>query len=103
MTYDHELTLIGRTTTSTNAIGDTIKSNTPVTILCGLKSVGRSEFYQANANGLKPERIFVVHTFEYEGQQMVEFEGVQYKVIRAYSVNTEETELTCTGQVIGGD
>lgn len=94
MTYDHELTLIGQTYTE-DEIGNQIPVETETTILCGLKSVTRSEFYNAAANGLKPELIFVVHGYEYNGEKEITFEGNRYKVIRTYSDNFEELELTC--------
>jgi SPP1 family predicted phage head-tail adaptor len=98
MTYDHELKLISKTTEA-NDIGDSIATETETVILCGLKSVGRTEFYQANASGLRPERIFVIHGYEYSGQQTAEFEGVRYSVIRTYETSFEEMELTCAGLV----
>lgn len=94
MTYDHELTLIGQTYTE-DEIGNQIPVETETTILCGLKSVTRLEFYNAAANGLKPEIVFVVHGYEYNGEKEITFEGNRYKVIRTYSEDFEELELTC--------
>jgi len=102
MTYDNELTLIGmiypkdengnpQTDEVGNQIGEEIKS----VVLCGVKSIGRSEFYNAATSGLKPEIIFVVHGYEYFGETQVEYEGTKYKVIRTYSANFEEVELIC--------
>lgn len=102
MTFDHELTLVQQTS-STNAIGDSIRSETTVTVLCALKSVGRNEFYQASANGFKPEKVFVIHGYEYSGEQFVVFEGKRFKIIRTYETNFEEMEIVCTGLVNGGD
>lgn len=94
MTYDHELTLISQTYTE-DEIGNQVPVEVKIPILCGLKSVTRSEFYNAAANGLKPELIFVVHGYEYKGEKQVEFEGSRYNVIRTYSKDFEELELTC--------
>jgi hypothetical protein len=96
MTYDHKLILI----TPSQIIGDDIGNQIPsdpieTPILCGLKSVGRSEFYNAAVAGLRPELVFVVHAYEYEGQKSIKFEGIEYRVIRTYSVSFEEMELTC--------
>lgn len=94
MTYDYELTLIQQTYTF-----DEISNQIPIeereTILCDKKSVSRSEFYNAATNGLKPVIVFVVHAYEYNGEELVEFEGGRYKIIRTYSTSTEEIELTC--------
>lgn len=99
MTYDHELVLIGQTYTE-DEIGNQIPVETRTPILCMLKSVGRTEFYNAAATGLRPELVFVIHGYEYNGEQYVEFEGVRYRVIRTYQVDFEEMELVCE-RVIG--
>ena len=94
MTFDHELTLIGQAITE-DEIGNQIPVETETVVLCGLKSVGRTEFYNAAVTGLRPELIFVVHGYEYNGEQIVKFEGVRYRVIRTYATGFEEVELTC--------
>lgn len=99
MTYDHELTLIGQTM-GQDEIGNQIPVETETTILCGLKSVGRAEFYDAAATGLRPELVFVIHGYEYNGERIVKFEGVRYNVIRTYQVDFEEMELVCE-RVVG--
>ncbi len=93
MTYDYELTLISQTYTE-DEIGNQIPVETQTIILCGLKSVGRSEFYNAASTGLRPEMVFVVHGYEYDGESIVEFEGTRYRVIRTYAVDFEEFEIT---------
>ena len=94
VTYDHELILISQTITE-DEIGNQIQVETETAILCGKKSVGRNEFYNAAVTGLKPEIILVVHGYEYNGEQVVKFEGVRYRVIRTYANDFEEMELTC--------
>lgn len=96
MTYDHELILITPGGYIEDEIGNQIPSDpirTP--ILCGLKSIGRQEFYNAVAAGLRPELIFVIHSYEYNGEKQIEFEGVKYRVMRTYSSSFEEMELIC--------
>jgi len=100
MTYDYELILVDQVITA-DAIGNQIPLESETTILCDLKSISRSEFYNAAVTDLKPEMIFVVHTCEYNAQEKVIFGGVRYNVIRTYAVGTEELELTC--EKIAGD
>jgi SPP1 family predicted phage head-tail adaptor len=100
MTYDHELTLITQIMIE-DEIGNQIPVETKTIILCGLKSVGRTEFYNAALTGLKPELVFVVHGYEYNGEQVVEFEGAKYRVIRTYATGFEEIELAC--ERVGAD
>lgn len=102
MTYDHELTLVSQTIPKdeyghplTDENGNPVIVETETVVYCGLKSVGRSEFYNAAATGLRPEAIFVVHGYEYNGEQIVKFEGIRYRVIRTYATDFEEVELTC--------
>ena len=99
MTYDNELTLISSTITYDD-IGNPIEAPTNIDILCSVKSIGRTEFYNAAANGLKPTLIFVVHPYEYNGETYVEFSEdespkTRYKVVKDYKVNMEDLELTC--------
>lgn len=95
MTYDYELTLIGFTITQ-DEIRQDIETPSNTTILCGLKSIGRNEFYSAAQAGLRPSITFVIHGYEYNGETKVKFSGHEYNVIRTYEVDFEELELTCT-------
>jgi len=99
MTYDYELTLIGYET-EYDEIGQEINVPVERKILCGIKSIGRNEFYAAAQAGLRPSITFVIHGYEYSGEREVEFEGEKFKVIRTYSVDFEEMELICE-KVIG--
>jgi len=99
VTYDHELTLIGQQIEE-DEIGNQKPVEMRTTILCSVKSAGRTEFYSGYADGLQPEYVFTVHAYEYSGERIVEFEGKRYRVIRTYQTGTEEIELTAE-RVIG--
>lgn len=95
MAYDHELFLIQQSFEE-DEIGNQIPVETEVAILCDELSVTRNEFYNAAATGLKPAAVFKVHRFEYNSESQVRYEdGLRYRVMRAYAINTEEIELTC--------
>lgn len=107
MTYDEELTLIKKTVTY-DELGIPLISEAKTTILCNEKSVARTEFYTAAAIGLKPEIVFVIHEDEYQEQQIVEYDGKRYDVLRTYvgdktgrgyQLAADEMELVC-GQVV---
>lgn len=105
MTFDYELILIG-SESGENDMGDPILIPTRKSILCDVQSVTRSEHYQAAASGLKPEIVFVVNKYDYEGEKQVEFDGKPYNVIRTYiphkskNISDFETlELVCEGLV----
>jgi len=95
VSYDHELTLIGATSYEEDEWGNQIPVPKETTILCALKSIGRTEFYNAAANGLRPELIFTIHAYEYNNEQAIKFESKNYRVMRTYAVSFEELELTC--------
>lgn len=105
--YNHELTLISYTTTK-DEIGNPIKTPIREMVLCKVRSIGSSEYYNAQVSNLKPEIKFIIHDFEYSDQKEVEFEGNKYQVMRTYrapepqrdtrrgfGLDTDEIELTC--------
>ena len=94
MTYDHELILIGHIYEE-DEWGNQVAVETRTPIFCQLKSVSRQEFYAAAQSGLKPEIVFVVHAYEYNGERKVEFDGKKYSVVRTYRADFEEMELVC--------
>lgn len=76
-----------------------------IDVFANKKSVRQSEFYQAHADGMKPEIVFEVMTVDYEeaesrqdeGRQMkVKYNNRVYRLIRPYSANGERTELVCS-------
>ena len=99
MTFDHELILI-REMLYEDQLGNQRTTDKEIPVLCSVQSVGRNEFYSASNNGLKPELVFVVKNYEYQGEQNVKFNDQKYKVIRTYATGFEELELTCE-KVIG--
>lgn len=65
-------------------------------VFCSLRSVGRSEFYQANASGYKPEMVFVLADYlEYNEEILAEHNGQRYRVIRSYRTG-QQLELVAT-------
>jgi len=70
-------------------------------IICNKSGVKRTEFYQAQAAGYKPEITVEVKGYEYENERYLEFDGVMYKVIRSYPVGRESVELVCEGLAAG--
>lgn len=65
-------------------------------VFCALKSIGATEFYQAQATDLKPELKFILEDhLDYEGEVYVEYEGTLYRVIRTYRAGLQ-LELTVT-------
>lgn len=68
-------------------------------IMCNKKSVRQSEFYQAQAQGFKPELVIEVRQSEYNGENHLDYSGKTYRIIRTYERTDEICELTCISWV----
>lgn len=98
--YNSVINLISETK-KVDKYGDisTVRKNR--TVFAELKSIGQSEFYQAQAVGLRPEIKFVIADYlDYQGesklsyQRMGEEEEQEYTVIRTYR-NGNTLEIVC--------
>ena len=95
----NELIYLESIQSNVNNVGDLIKTSKRTTRLAKLKSIGQLEFYQAQAQGLKPELKFVLADYlDYNNQEYVIYNGFRYKVSRTYR-NGNEIEIVCYGGV----
>lgn len=101
MQFINPVHLITKTTdeTLTNDIGDVISNKNSRKVLAYVTSIKQNEFYQAQANGFKPELTFICRSFEYKGEELVNYNGKEYKLIRTYDKGDGTIELVCTGVV----
>ena len=97
--YDEAIYLLKETET-TDEYGDATKTYTGTQVYAQIKSIGQSEFYQAQAVGFKPEIKFVLADFcDYQGQELIKYthygqEEQIYTVIRTYRQDTT-LEIVC--------
>lgn len=98
------LTLIA-TTQATDEYGDPVMEETGREVFCREASVGQAEFYQAHANGLKPEIKLVLSDYlDYDGEQLVRYtpkgqtKEQLYRILRTYRAG-QELELVCYREV----
>lgn len=78
-----------------NEVGDQIEKPERTMRFAKLKSIGQSEFYQAQAQGLKPEIEFVLADYlDYDNQEEVIYNNFRYKVLRTYRTE-KEIEIVC--------
>ena len=56
-------------------------------------SVSAEEMLAAGQSGLKPEWRVIMFAYDYNGQQIVELDGVRYSVYRMYLGRNETIEL----------
>lgn len=81
-----------------NEIGDVISSEeSQIKVYANKKSIRQSEFYQAMANGIKPELMFEIQVFEYGNQSELLYEGEKYSIIRTFNNGNDRIELVCQG------
>ena len=101
MLFSHDLVLI-KTVFSFDEIGNQVATEERTEVFCNVKSITRAEFYNAATTDLKPSLTFVVHLYEYNEEEIVEYKSVRYRVIRTYMTNTEEIELICEKVIADG-
>lgn len=80
--------------------GAPVTSYTGVDVWANKKSVKRSEFYAANANGIDLTVTFEVHTEDYDGQKNILFDGKEYVVVRTYQEGEGTVELVCSDKKV---
>lgn len=66
------------------------------TVWCGRLSVSTAAFYHYGEKGLKPDILLAIHTEEYAGEEIMEFNGVRYAITRTYERPDGLVELTGT-------
>ena len=88
--FDSIITLKKETNTI-NEYGDTVQTFTERNVFAEVKSIGQSEFYQAQATGLKPEIKFVIADFaDYQNEKVLSYKAFgentaeDYTVLRTY-------------------
>lgn len=85
MTVEADITLISVTGRVVDAYGIPQDANyTLRTVLCDVRSAGRSEFYQAAQAGFKPELEATLFFDDYQDEPFAQYDGIVYKVIRTY-------------------
>jgi len=86
-----------------NDLGDPIYTPVERMVFADEKSVRQSEFYQANAQGLKPELMYEIRYADYDKEQKIKTEdGTYYDVLRTFRKNRDYIELICKGVVNRG-
>ncbi|HEM3538592.1 TPA: phage head closure protein [Streptococcus suis] len=98
--WNHEITLIEKKITGKDKLKQNITEEVKTVLLCRKKSITRSEFYQANQAGIRPSLVVDIHSFEYDNQELAEFEGERYRILKTYPVDLETLELTMTEKLL---
>ena len=64
-------------------------------VFCNEKGVKRNEFYQAQAQGYRPELCVEIKEADFNRESHFEYNGTMYRIIRTYPVKSECLELIC--------
>ena len=86
------ITLI-KTTYTRDQYGIDQPAETGREIFCQVDSVTRAEFYDAGRNGLNPEFKFTVFGPDYDGEEVIQYNGLRYAVVRTYRTRSDSMEL----------
>lgn len=62
-------------------------------VFCQVDSVTASEFFEGGRNGLNPEYRFSVFFGDYQGEEMVRYNGLTYGIYRTYHARKDVLEL----------
>ena len=66
-------------------------------VFCNKRSISQGEYYKAQQAGKQVEAKVEVHTVDYEGEDLVVFEGKRYSVLKTYEPSDSDViELTLT-------
>ena len=77
------ITLVTQTIT-TDKYGNEVETETEKTVFCEVDSISQAEFYAAANTELNPEYKFTIFFGDYEGEEVVVFNGARYSVYRTY-------------------
>ncbi|QCV56263.1 phage head-tail adapter protein [Thermoactinomyces vulgaris] len=86
--------------TTYDEIGNPVEVKTERMVYANQFEVSSTEFYEASAQGLKPEKQFEIYSFEYQGEEQLKHDGQVFRVVRA-ATRGEKTRITC--QKVTGD
>lgn len=58
-----------------------------------VSSVNSQEWFEGGRNGLNPQYRFTMFQFDYLGEKIIEYNGIQYTVYRTFNKSVDEIEL----------
>ena len=93
--FDSTATLYSRTVTTDELLNEVTTYTPREVFVRKVRSVRMSEFYAANAAGLKPSVVLVVFFGDYGGEAVVGWDGRIYTVTRTYRTpDSDDLEIT---------
>lgn len=97
--YWRELGYLCKEIEKIDSLGKPYKEFEKQEVFCNEKGVKRNEFYQAQAQGYRPELCIEIKALDYNREEHFEYDGTMYRIIRTYPVKNECLELICQALV----
>ncbi|WP_265460342.1 phage head closure protein [Enterococcus sp. HY326] len=91
--WDLEISLLQQDGFGTNKSGDKIPKYKEIELLGYEKPISRGELLLAGQSNIEISKIIVIHSFEYNNEQLVKIDGVPYQIVNTYKISNEEIEL----------
>lgn len=82
-----------KTTYEPDKYGVPVPMDSAVEIFCSRKEITRNEFYNAGRNGFNPSFVFEIFKGDYQGESIIEYNGLTYSVYRTYEPEGDYMEL----------
>lgn len=76
-----------------NQYGVYEKQTTKRKVFVKVSSVSSNEWFEGGRNGLNPQYRFTMFQFDYLGEKIIEFNGVNYTIYRTFNKSVDEVEL----------
>lgn len=73
-------------------------------VMCTVRSVSRSEYYNALNAGIEPSLVFYLAlSDDYQGERVVRYQGKKYRVVRTYLTEDDGIEITVERSDVNGE
>jgi len=92
MNIAEKISLVTKAYTA-DSIGQRVETRSTTDVFTLVESASQSEFFNGGQNGLRPDLKFTVRLFEYNGQDTLLYNGVEYSIYRTYRRNDGRIEL----------
>lgn len=78
-----------------NEYGVRVKSEEPIArqVYCHVDSVTGSEYFNGGVNGIRPQYRITMFRYDYNGEDIVEYNGELLTVYRTYFATNDDIEL----------
>lgn len=76
-----------------DSIGQFVPVETSRQVYCDVRSITRTEWFEAGRNGMQPAFAFIMFGPDYEGEKIIEFNGKRYGIYRTYIGRNDTIEL----------